>query len=120
MTRVPPRASAAAATVALAVLLSLDWFAPAHDVMVLGGGDGRVSGWTGLSPISVAFLVVAAVATVAGRGVVAVALCVIAPAILAVDLLTLADTVVLRWPGYAGAGLAVDLLLCATWSWRER
>lgn len=111
------RASAAVASLALAVVLSLDWFGPAGG---LTGpvGDAAVSGWTGLSPFSVAFLVVAAVATVAGRGIVAVAVCVIALAILLVDLLTLPETVALRWPAYTGLALAADLLLSATWAWR--
>jgi hypothetical protein len=112
------RASAAVSGIVLVVVLSLDWFAPARGVLVVGADDGRISGWTGLSPFSVAFLVVAAIATVAGRGVVAVAVCAIALAILLTDLLTLDDAVALRWPGYAGIALAVDLLVCATWAWR--
>ena len=103
------RASAAVATLALLVLLSLDWFAPE-----------RITGWMGLSPFSVAFLVVAAIATVAGRGVVAVAVAAIALAILLADLLTLPEGVTLRWPAYAGVAVAADLLGCATWSWRAR
>lgn len=112
-----PRAAAAASGIALVVMLSLNWFAPAA-----GHADAslEVSGWTGLSPFSVAFLVVGAIVTIAGRGVVAVAVCAIALAILLVDLLTLDDVVVLRWPAYVGVFLAVDLLLWATWSWRVR
>lgn len=115
---VAARASAAVAAIALAVVLTLDWFMPNGEVLVLDGTGGRVSGWSGLSPFSVAFLVVAALTTLAGRGVVAVAVCVIALAILAIDLLTLDDAVALRWPAYAGVALALDLLVCATWSWR--
>lgn len=124
-----PRAVAATTTIALAVVLSLKWFTHAAAPEPVGG-DGilnllntyspDVSGWSGLSPFSVAFLVVAALTTLAGRGVVAVAVCAIALAILLVDLLTLDDAVALRWPAYAGVALAVDLLLCATWSWRAR
>lgn len=122
------RASAAVSAVALAVVLSLDWFAPASSSGsaevrlgadgLAGVGDVTVSGWSGLSPFSVAFLVVAAIATVAGRGVVAVAVGAIALGILLVDLLTLDDAVALRWPAYAGIVLAADLLVCATWAWR--
>ncbi|WP_445150913.1 hypothetical protein [Baekduia sp. Peel2402] len=112
------RASAAVSGIALVVVLSLDWFAPARGVLIVGTDDGRISGWTGLSPFSVAFLVVAAIATVAGRGIVAVAVCTIALAILLTDLLTLDDAVALRWPAYAGIALAADLLVSATWAWR--
>lgn len=113
------RASAGVATVLLAVVLSLDWFGPADDVLVLGD-DATVSGWTGLSPFSVAFLAVAALATLAGRGVVAAAVCAIAVGVLLVDLLTLPDTVALRRPAYAGIALSFDLLVSATWAWRAR
>lgn len=127
-----PRAVAATTTVALVVVLSLKWFthaaAPATPESFGGNGilnllntySPDVSGWSGLSPFSVAFLVVAALTTLAGRGVVAVAVCAIALAILLVDLLTLDDAVALRWPAYAGVALAVDLLFCAAWSWRAR
>lgn len=127
------RAAAAAATLALGVVLSLKWFTPAvaHPQTIDGGGilnlldtygpaDADVSGWSGLSPLSLAFLVVAAVTTIAGRGVVAVAVCAIALAILLVDLLTLDDAVALRWPAYVGVALALDLVGCAAWSWRAR
>jgi hypothetical protein len=116
--------------VALAVVLSLDWFEPSllppgevrlgEGALVGYLGSPNVSGWSGLSPFSVAFLVVAALVTIAGRGVVAVAVCAIALAILLVDLLTLDDAVALRWPAYAGIALAVDLLVSATWAWRAR
>jgi hypothetical protein len=127
-----PRAVAVTTTIALAVVLSLKWFTQARTASSFGGGgilntldtygpgSPDVSGWSGLSPFSIAFLVVAALTTLAGRGVVAVAVCAIALAILLVDLLTLDDAVALRWPAYAGIALAVDLLFCAAWSWRAR
>jgi hypothetical protein len=122
-----PRAAAVVSAIALGVVLSLAWFThadappPSHANGVLtelNTYSPDVSGWSGLSPFSVAFLVVAALVTIAGRGVVAVAVCTIALAILLTDLLTLADSVALRWPAYAGVALAVDLLVCATWAWR--
>jgi len=124
------RVAAAVSGVALVVVLTLDWFAPSllppgqvrlgEGALVGYLGSPDVSGWSGLSPFSVAFLLVAAVATVAGRGIVAVAVCAIALAILLTDLLTLDGAVALRWPAYAGIVLALDLLVCATWSWRAR
>lgn len=126
---VAPRAVAVTTTLALAVVLSLKWFTHAEAPASFGGGGllnelntygPDVSGWSGLSPFSVAFLVVAALTTIAGRGVVAVAVCAIALAILLTDLLTLTDAVALRWPAYVGVALAMDLMGCATWSWRAR
>jgi hypothetical protein len=129
-TRAAARAAAAVSAVALGVVLSLNWFTPAKAPPSIDGGGILnlldtygpggldVSGWSGLSPFSVAFLVVAALVTIAGRGVVAVAVGAIALAILLADLLTLDDAVALRWPAYAGVALAIDLLACATWAWR--
>jgi hypothetical protein len=129
-----PRAIAAALGLALLVLLSLNWFgvrsAPARQDFGEGGvlnllntysaGGIHASGWAGLSPFAVTFLLVAAVAVVAGRGAPAVGVSAIALVVLVVALLTRDDDLALRWPAYVGGLLSVALLGCATWSWRAR
>lgn len=109
-----PRACAAAAGLALLLVLSLRWFTVAADA------TASTSGWAGLSPYAVAFLIVAAVAVAAGRGAPALGVTVIACVLLAIDLLTLDHDLALRWPAYAGIALAADLLWCAAWAWRAR
>jgi hypothetical protein len=119
---------AAAVGIALVVVLSLDWFGVREPEPELGG-DGvlnllntytsiHASGWAGLSTFSIAFLLVAVVATVADRGAPAVGVSAIALVVLAVDLLTRDDDLTLRWPAYVGGLLSVALLGCATWAWR--
>jgi hypothetical protein len=127
-----PRALAALTAIALLVVLSLDWFGvrPPDDPPPGAGGGVlnllntytslHATGWAGLSTFTIAFLLVAAVATVAGRGAPAVGVSAIALVVLAVDLLSLDDDLTLRWPAYVGGVLSVGLLGCATWSWRAR
>lgn len=124
------RAVAAVSGLLLIVVLSLSWFRVVPQDAPPAGGSGilnllntyssaRVSGWAGLSPFAIAFLLVAAVATVAGRGVPAVGVATIALVWLVADLVTREDDLAVRWPAYAGVMLAGDLLLCATRAWRR-
>ena len=124
------RGLAAVTAVALAVVLSLDWFAVApHPAPQTGGGSGilnllntyslkgfHASGWAGLGWLTVALLALAAAGALAGPRWPAVAVAVIAAIAVVVRLADRDDAVVdLRWPAYAGAGLALVLVVAAAW-----
>jgi hypothetical protein len=123
-----PRACAAASGVALLASLWLSWFGGRTSgslVLELGadglhGGALDASGWSGLNAIPIAFLLVGALATAAGRGLSALVVTLIGLVALVWNLLDLSDEVALRRPAYAGVALAAGLVLCAAWSWRAR
>jgi hypothetical protein len=123
-----PRACAAASGVALLASLWLSWFggkASGSLVLELGadglhGGGLEASGWSGLNAIPIAFLLVGALATAAGRGLPALVVTLVGLVALAWNLSDLSGEVTLRWPAVAGVALAADLVLCAAWSWRAR
>jgi hypothetical protein len=130
------RIGAAVVAVALAAVLSLDWFAldvrqgqPTPDDGLGGGGilnllntysDAHLSGWRGLGLLSLALLGLGAAGTVAGLRLPAVVVTFAALVALVVDLpLRDDDLIAVRWPAYAGVALAIALLGCAYWSWRR-
>jgi hypothetical protein len=127
------RVGAAAVAVALAVVLSLDWFAP--DLRRLDASPGKgsgvlnllntfsdphLSGWRSLGLLPLILLGLAALGTVAGLALPAVVVAFAALVALVVDLpLADDDLLVLRRPAYAGVALAIALLGCAFWAWRR-
>jgi hypothetical protein len=123
-----PRACAVASGLAFLALLWLGWFggtASGSLVLRLGvdgfsGGNLHASGWTGLNAVPIAFVLVGAVATAAGRGLPALVVALIGLVALVGNLADLGDEVRLLWPAYLGVVLAADLVGCAAWSWRAR
>jgi hypothetical protein len=129
------RIGAAVVAVALAVVLSLDWFAldgrPVDAAPDDGSGGGvlnlldtyseaHASGWRGLGLLTLVLLGLGAAGTVAGLRLPAVVVTFAALVALVVDLpLRDDDLIALRWPAYAGVALAIALLGCAYWAWRR-
>jgi hypothetical protein len=121
------RATALAATVALAVVLSLKWFAFEPPLATQADDAGGIvnllnvyslkgfhgSGWAGLGWLPVGCLGLAAAGAIAGLRRAAVAVGVISLAVLVVALATEDDGIVLRWPAYVGVALAALLVAAA-------